>query len=79
MKLAATVVQRGPTIQKWQYSYRKGNLGYSNWTDISDSASTSISGKEVTGLSNGTYTFKVRGVHEQGAGVASDEVMVTLV
>ena len=72
--LAATVVQRGPTIQKWQYSYEEGN-----WTDIPDSASTSISSKEVTGLTNGTYTFKVRGVHEQGAGVASDEVMVTLV
>ena len=77
--LAATVVQRGPAIQKWQYLYKKGSLDYGNWADIPDSASTSISGKEVTGLASGTYTFKVRGVHEQGAGAASDEVMVTLV
>ena len=78
--LAATVVQRGPAIQKWQYTYKADDDGtYIDWTDIADSASLSISGKEVTGLTNGTtYTFKVRGVNEDGAGAESDEVTVTL-
>ena len=77
--LAATVAQRGPAIQKWQYTYKAGAAGtYIDWTDIADSASLSISDKDVADLTNGTtYTFKVRGVHEQGAGAESDEVTVT--
>ena len=77
--LAATVAQRGPAIQKWQYTYKEGAAGtYIDWTDIADSASLTISDKDVAGLTNGTtYTFKVRGVHEQGAGAESDEVTVT--
>ncbi|WP_446830455.1 fibronectin type III domain-containing protein [Candidatus Foliamicus sp.] len=75
--LAATVAQRGPAIQKWQYTYKEGAAGtYIDWTDIADSASLTISDKDVAGLTNGTtYTFKVRG--EQGAGAESDEVTVT--
>ncbi len=77
--LAATVVQRGPALQKWQYAYKTGGGAYGAWFDIANSASTSMSGKEVPGLVNGTtYTFKVRGVHEQGEGVESDEATVTL-
>ncbi len=76
--LAARVEQRGPAVQKWQYTYKPDGGTYGAWTDIADSASTSISGKEVTGLTNGTeYTFKVRAVHEQGAGAESDEVKAT--
>ena len=60
----------GSAITKWQYQQNGGN-----WTDIcvtsSDSTCPSKNSHIVIGLTNGTYSFKVRGVNAQGDGPAS--------
>ena len=68
----------GATAAKWQYSYKtSGN--YNSWRDIPNSWTESLSGRTVTGLTNGTtYTFRVRAHgHRNEQGPASNEVTVT--
>ena len=68
----------GATAAKWQYSYKtSGN--YNSWQDIPNSWTESLSGRTVTGLTNGTtYTFRVRAHgHRNEQGPASNEVTVT--
>ena len=61
----------GSTITKWQYRYKTGNGDYGLWKDIASSAANSITGKEVTGLTNGVlYTFQIRAVNSCGNGAA---------
>ena len=67
----------GAAIIRWEYRH-KSSGDYGNWTAIASSAGNSITGKEVTGLTNGTaYTFQVRAVNSVGNGAGSDEATVT--
>ncbi len=61
------------TPTKWQYAQREGSGSFdADWTDIPDSASTTLS-HTVSGLADGTdYQFRVRAVNETGDGVESD-------
>ena len=61
------------TPAKWQYKEKEGNDWDADWTDISNSASTSLS-HTLSGLTDGTkYRYKVRAVNTTGDGVESDE------
>ena len=69
----------GAAIIHWQYRYKTTTGGsYGSWTNIASSAAKSISGTQVTGLTNGTsYTFQVRAVNGIGESPESDEVPAT--
>ena len=78
--LTASVANNGgASVSKWQVA-RKNSLlaAFGAWTDIASSAGNSISGKEVTGLSNHvSYTFTVRAVNSVGNSAQSSSVAVT--
>ena len=71
---ASVSSNNGAAITHWEVRY-KSSGEYGDWTNIASSASNSITGKEVTGLANGTaYTFQVRAVNSVGDGATSDGV-----
>ena len=73
LTLKASITGDG-TPTKWQYKQKKGTGNYdTDWTDISNSASTSLN-HTLSGLTDGTkYRYKVRAVNATGNGVESDE------
>ena len=61
------------TPAKWQYKEKEGNDWDTDWTDVSNSASTSLS-HTLSGLTDGTkYRYKVRAANATGDGIESDE------
>ena len=69
----------GASVTRWEYKQKLTTGGsYPNtWTQISSSASNTLS-HTVTDLTNGTsYTFKVRAVNSSGASADSNESTVT--
>ncbi|MYF20024.1 MAG: hypothetical protein F4218_05210, partial [Synechococcus sp. SB0677_bin_5] len=64
-------------ISGWQYQQKEGNNAYGSWTAISGSDASTTS-HTVTGLSNGTYTFRIRAVAGTVNGTPSDEATATL-
>ena len=71
LKLTASVTGSG-TISKWQYKRKVGTGSFDqNWSDISNSGSTSLS-HTFTGLTDGTnYQYKVRAVNATGESAES--------
>ena len=71
LKLAASVTGSG-TISKWQYKRKVGGGSFdADWSDISNSGSTSLS-HTFTGLTDGTnYQYKVRAVNATGESAES--------
>ena len=67
-------VTGGGTISKWQYKRKVGTAGFdANWTDISNSGSTSLS-HTFTGLTDGTnYQYRVRAVNATGHSADSED------
>ena len=73
-KLAITAsVTGGGTISKWQYKQKEGSNNFDqDWSDFSNSGSTSLN-HTFTGLTDGTsYQYKVRAVNASGESAASD-------
>ena len=72
LTLKASITGDG-TPAKWQYKEKEGNDWDADWTDVSNSASTSLS-HTLSGLTDGTkYRYKVRAANATGDGVESDE------
>ena len=71
LKLTASVTGSG-TISKWQYKRKVGTGSFDqNWSDISNSGSTSLT-HTFTGLTDGTnYQYKVRAVNATGESAES--------
>ena len=62
------------TITGYQYRQATGSGASLDWSDISDSSSTTIT-HTVTGLTNGTaYSFEVRAVNASGNGAPSSVI-----
>ncbi len=72
LRLSSSVSGDG-TVTKWQYAQKEGSGAFgTDWTDIPNSASTTLS-HAVSGLTDGTdYGFMVRAVNATGDGVESD-------
>ena len=72
----------------YEYRQRRQPGAYGRWTDFAGvefqrgTGANAVTSNTVTGLTGGTYTFQVRGVHVDGAtrapGDPSDEVSVSL-
>ena len=71
LTLSAAVSGDG-SVTKWQYAQKVGVGAFGDWTDIPNSASTTLS-HSVSGLDDGTgYELRVRAVNATGDGVESD-------
>ena len=73
LTLSATLGGDG-AITKWQYKKKEGSGSFdADWTDIPNSASTTLS-HVVSGLTGGTgHQFRVRAVNVSGNGLVSKE------
>ena len=68
----APAIDDSAPITGYQYQQQAGSGGFGSWMDIPGSPGESGPSYTITGLADGMYEFRVRGVSDNGPGTPSD-------